>query len=206
MKFFQKPVWTQEKGFVEELQKGAHVWCHVLKAAKGVQHHGIWDGSDVYHFNKPGDDIDVYYVGEKEGRKCSRCESRRQERKDAGRGGESVRLSCVECFSHGSNVYVCKYDSGFLARMWRETGSRCTKPCLLSEDEVVTLARRFYDNNNFGKYEALTHNCEDFARFCKIEKLGCKQWTRAIFWTGLAEVSLVVRKWPEHKLKKILRN
>ena len=45
---------------------------------------------------------------------------------------------------------------------------------------VTRRVRWFYDhdsdiNHAFGRWELFSHNCEDFARFCKILKLGSKQ-------------------------------
>jgi len=218
---FQKPVWTSEANSLENLRKGDHVWCHARGYKNAIQHHGIFDGTGgVYHYDTVEVDehdqykVDRYYIYQN----CSTCTSMLSQREKAGLPSTGVRFNCLRCFSHGKNVYRCEYEASIAGLLYRETGSRSTRACNRSGEEVVRVAKWFHKNDKFGKYDLMSCNCEDFARWCKIGKLGSKQVTRVEFLVGVLEVSVVgssltyvpayvslkaIRKLHEHKLKKL---
>ena len=88
-----------------------------------------------------------------------------------------VRLSCLNCWlleRPNRRSYRCEYGKGLVSMVTREAESRrmeTSAPGVL----VTRRVRWFYDhdsdiNHAFGRWELFSHNCEDFARFCKILK------------------------------------
>ena len=55
----------------------------------------------------------------------------------------------------------------------------------------MVLCHHSDPNRNFGRWELCSHNCEDFARFCKILKLGSKQAIRGVVSTVALAASIV---------------
>ena len=181
----------------EDLKVGDHVWYHAEGYGKAIQHHGIWVGSGVIHFDKKY--VDDYYVY----RGCQICSARRDRQRREGTGNRCVRLSCFRCFSHGRNVYRCEYGKSRVSQVVRETGSRSTSVSYPGYI-VASVALGFYLSNSFGKYDVVRLNCEDFARWCKVRKLGSKQVYRGLVLTGTVSVTASLFAWGFSSVPRIL--
>ncbi|KAG0554721.1 hypothetical protein KC19_12G113700 [Ceratodon purpureus] len=185
------------------LELGDHIWYHTHRGL--IQHHRIYVGNGhVIHFDD--NDTDRRYGH------CKGCiESLNN------RPGGYVRYSCLACWRLGDatrNIYLCKYDKKLLSLIMRETGSRSMER---SHPGHVIAARAwwYFENDNFGRWELFSHNCEDFSRFCTILKLGSKQSIRGLLLiaalrgivvrTVLGFAALrVLRSWKQAKLLRDL--
>jgi hypothetical protein len=171
-----------------DLKVGDHAWYHVVRYGKLIQHHGIWVGSGVIHFD--GEHDDDYYVY----RGCQECSARRDRQRREGTGNRCVRLSCFRCFSHWRNVYRCEYGKSRVSQVVRETGSRSTSVSYPGYI-VASVAWGFYLSNSFGNYDVVRLNCEDFTRWCKVRKLGSKQVYRGLVLTGTVSATTSLVGW-----------
>ncbi|KAJ0014129.1 hypothetical protein Pint_20458 [Pistacia integerrima] len=83
---------------------------------------------------------------------CSKCGYNRD--RDSG-----IVKTCLDCFLNGEKLYIFEY------------GMPCKSP-----DEVIKTTMEFLQGKqDFGKYNFVSHNCEDFASYCKTGLHLCSQ-------------------------------
>ncbi|KAG2710024.1 hypothetical protein I3760_04G006100 [Carya illinoinensis] len=157
----------------ENLKPGDHIYT--WRRAYAYAHHGIYVGDEnVIHFTRgPGQEIgsgpvlDRIIVSSSPsyrpmGIPCSRC------------GDQSnlngVIISCIDCFLSGGNLYLFEYGVSKAFFLFQVRGGTCT---LASSDppEDVIYRAKYLLRNGFGSYDIFKNNCEDFALYCKTEKL-----------------------------------
>ena len=80
------------------------------------------------------------------------------------RGG--VISTCLDCFLHGGDLYLFRYDVSLAFFIAKFRGGTCT---LAAADppEVVIHRATFLLQHGFGVYQIFKNNCEDFAIYCK---------------------------------------
>ncbi|XP_044478288.1 protein LEAD-SENSITIVE 1-like [Mangifera indica] len=127
------------------LKPGDHIFTN--RAGDLYYHHGIYVGDDlVIHLMAAGI--------KKKNSKCGSCTKCGYN----GRGNGVVK-TCLDCFLDGKNLYIFEY------------GIPCKSP-----DEVIKIATEFLQGErDFGTYNFVSNNCEDFASYCKTGQRLCSQ-------------------------------
>ncbi|XVF42240.1 hypothetical protein PTKIN_Ptkin01aG0344900 [Pterospermum kingtungense] len=124
------------------------------RSGRPYDHHGIY----------VGDDMVIHLRGAAKKLGPPSCEKCLREGKCNG----EIAKSCLDCFLEGEPVLFVDY------------GPSTAKPA----HEVIKTAYDFLENNDFGRYDMLTNNCEDFAVYCKTGRAFSSQAFSIIASTG----------------------
>ena len=128
----------------DQLKPGDHIY--VYRALGFYQHHGIYTG-------KPGREV-IHFSGiEKKSKSTAR-----------------VRVTTLDEFLGGGTLRLVAYDEDERRAYWKKRGtSHFLKSCLASS--VVSTAEYYLNNpDEFGEYNVIFNNCEDFAMHCKLQE------------------------------------
>ncbi|KAK4423110.1 hypothetical protein Salat_1893600 [Sesamum alatum] len=161
-----------------DLEAGDHIYT--WRTAFAYSHHGIYvGGNKVVHFTR-----DAQYL-------CSSSQSASTwfspsasdipsaaclEIPDCGfrKQRSGVIMSCLNCFLGNGLLYCFEYGVSRLAFIAKFRGGTCTT-AKSDPPEAVIHRAMYLLQNGFGNYNLFTHNCEDFALYCKTGFLVCGQ-------------------------------
>lgn len=107
------------------------------------------------------DDAVIHFFGPTKSSSKNQCQKCFHRPQNAG-----VSITCLDCFLEGHSLYVYKYDVSYLELRFKRSGT-CSTWSSKPDDEVIQAAYSVLENNSFGTYNFLFHNCEDFATYCK---------------------------------------
>ncbi|KFK24010.1 hypothetical protein AALP_AAs56912U000200 [Arabis alpina] len=156
----------------DDLKPGDHIYS--WRTAFVYAHHGIYVGDGkVIHFTQGNgreagtgtflDDIIVSSVPKAnhggDNIPCPKC------------GDQSnlngVISSCLDCFLAGGNLYFFEYNVSKAFFMAFPRGGTCTTAPSDSPEQVIFRAKFLLSKTEFGRYDLLKNNCEDFTIYCK---------------------------------------
>ncbi|OMO71949.1 hypothetical protein CCACVL1_18012 [Corchorus capsularis] len=142
----------------DELVPGDHIFSD--RKSSLYYHHGIYVGNDKV----------IHHPGKKttpDNTPCDKCGFKHEE--------EGIVITCLDCFLQGQSLHRYNYLS--IWKYYKSSERGGGDPWLMFEskpaDEVVKKAYDILQKQNFGKYNFLLNNCEDFAFSCKSQ-LGLK--------------------------------
>ncbi|XP_010242301.1 PREDICTED: uncharacterized protein LOC104586691 [Nelumbo nucifera] len=143
-----------------ELKPGDHIYSY--RQAYTYSHHGVYVGNEyVIHFtsNKA-----LLFSSSGSGTPCPNCGY-------DGKAHFGVIKSCLDCFLDGGKLYRYQYGVNVVKFMTQIRGGTCSSHASDEASKVIRRANTLYEGNNFGDYNLFNNNCEDFAVYCKTERL-----------------------------------
>ncbi|KAG6556899.1 hypothetical protein Mapa_001314 [Marchantia paleacea] len=164
-----------------ELRPADHIYCYRSSSISSYAHHGIYIGdSKVIHFldnnesaggngEGPGSSFPGF-SSSSSGSSKSRCEECRTNKK----GG--VQMSCLKCFLKGDSLRLFFYGVS-KAELALNLRGGCSGMKAEEPEQVLHRANYLLRTDGFGRYNLQTHNCEDFAIYCKTGIIDLKNGT-----------------------------
>ncbi|KAL3682786.1 hypothetical protein R1sor_000808 [Riccia sorocarpa] len=164
-----------------DLKPGDHIYCYRSKSYSSYAHHGVYIGDGkIIHFldnsesatgDTEGLNSNFFGFSSSSGASSSsRCEECRANKS----GG--VQLTCLKCFLKGDTLRLFYYgvSKAELALNLRggSSGLKAEEP-----EKVLHRAHYLLQTDGFGTYNLQTHNCEDFAIYCKTGMIDMKNGT-----------------------------
>jgi len=157
-----------------DLEAGDHIYTWRTPVF-AYSHHGIYVGGDkVVHFTQDHNSSseDSTFFSSSASNVTAAC----LDFSDCGfrnhRSG--VVKSCLNCFLGNGSLYRFEYGVSGLALMAKLRSGICSTAKSDPPDAVLHRAMHLLQKG-FGKYDAFSNNCEDFALYCKTERISGKK-------------------------------
>ncbi|KAK4400257.1 hypothetical protein Sango_1131800 [Sesamum angolense] len=161
-----------------DLEAGDHIYT--WRTAFAYSHHGIYvGGNKVVHFTH-----DRQYLGSSSQAPSTWFSTSASDVPSAacldipdcgfGKQRSGVIISCLNCFLGNGLLYRFEYGVSRLSFIAKVRGGTCTT-AKSDPPEAVIHRAMYLLQNGFGNYNLFTHNCEDFALYCKTGYLVCGQ-------------------------------
>ncbi|XP_057788772.1 uncharacterized protein LOC131005736 [Salvia miltiorrhiza] len=149
-----------------DLEAGDHIYTWRTPVF-AYSHHGIYIGDNkVVHFtqvqNLSSDDSSSFFSSSSVAAVCLNFEEKCEVKKHK----NGVVMSCLNCFLGNGSLYRFEYGVSALALVTKLRSGTCTTAKSDPPGDVIRRALYLLEIG-FGKYDALSNNCEDFALYCK---------------------------------------